>query len=169
LRPFDDSDAKGLFEYASNPNVTRFTLWDAHRSLDDTRAFVSDYARSRYLEGVPEPLGIELKEAGRLVGALGCYWASRRDRCMELGYWVAEPYWGQGVAVEAARALLRHVFAAYEVERVQAHYIEGNHASGRVMEKLGLAFEGVRRHALFHRGRFWDLYHYAALRDEWKG
>jgi ribosomal-protein-alanine N-acetyltransferase len=142
-------------------------LWDAHRSLNDTRAFVGDYARSRYLEGVPEPLGIELKAAGRLVGSLGCFWASRKDRCMELGYWVAEPYWGQGVAVEAARALLGHVFATYKVERVQAHYIEGNRASGRVLEKLGLAFEGVRRRALFHRGRFWDLHHYAVLRDEW--
>ena len=57
LRPFEPADAAALFDHARNPNVTRFTLWDAHRTVDDTRQFVSDYARGRYLEGVPEPYG----------------------------------------------------------------------------------------------------------------
>jgi ribosomal-protein-alanine N-acetyltransferase len=86
---------------------------------------------------------------------------------MEFGYWLAEPFWGRGLATEAASALLDHLFTAYDVERAQAHYIEGNDASGRVMEKLGMTFEGVRRHALVHRGHFKDVYCYAVLRHEW--
>src|SRR4051794_25284073 len=81
LRPFDEADAAGLFEYASNPNVTRFTLWEAHKSLDDTLAYVGPYARSSYLEQVPEPLGIELVDTRRVVGAIGCRWASLKDQC----------------------------------------------------------------------------------------
>jgi ribosomal-protein-alanine N-acetyltransferase len=169
LRPFDDADAPARFAHARNPNVTRFTLWDAHRALDDTAAFVGPYARSRYLEGVPEPLAIELRAEGGLVGAIGCYWASRKDRCMELGYWLAEPYWGRGLAAEAARTLVAHVFAHYPVQRVQAHHMDGNRASGRVLEKVGLSYEGTRRAALFHRDRFWDLHCYAVLRGEWAG
>jgi ribosomal-protein-alanine N-acetyltransferase len=137
--------------------------------VDDTRAFIDTYARGRYLEGAPEPYAIELKSARELIGATGCRWASEKDRCMELGYWLAEPFWGRGLAAEAAQALVAHVFAAYEVERVQAHYLDGNAASGRVLEKAGLRFEGVRRRALFHRGRFWDLHCYAAVRGEWTG
>jgi ribosomal-protein-alanine N-acetyltransferase len=168
LRPFVESDAPALFEYTSNPNVTRFTFWEAHRSVVDTVAFVGPYALASYLEGVPEPLGLELKEIGRIVGAIGCRWASQKDRCMELGYWVAEPFWGRGLAVEASRALLGHVFANYDVERVQAHHMDGNDASGRVMLKLGMTFEGVHRRSLFHRGRFWDRHCYAVVRDEWR-
>ena len=162
LRPFEPADAPALFEHARNPNVTRFTLWDAHRTVDDTRQFVGDYARGRYLEGVPEPYGIELKTAGELIGAAGCFWASQKDRCMELGYWVAEPFWGRGLAARRPGRWSTHVFATYPVERVQAHHMEGNAASGRVLEKVGLRFEGVRRRGLFHRGRFWDLHCYAA-------
>jgi ribosomal-protein-alanine N-acetyltransferase len=169
LRPMGAADAEGLFEYASNPAVTRFTLWDAHRTIDDTRGFIEGYARSQYLVGVPDPYGIELLETGRLVGATGARWASRDDRCMEMGYWIAEPYWGWGLAAEAGRALLGYLFAAYDVERVQAHYLDGNPASGRVLEKLGMTFEGVRRHAVFHRGRFWDIHCYAVLRGDCRG
>ena len=85
---------------------------------------------------------------------------------MELGYWLGEPFWGQGLATEAAGALLEHAFAGYPVERVQAHHFEGNTASGRVLEKIGMQFEGVRRRALFHRERFWDLHCYAVLRKQ---
>lgn len=166
LRPFELADVPALFELARNPNVSRFTLWDAHRTIDDSRMFVEDYARGRYLEGVPEPYAIVLKSTGELVGAAGCRWASQNDRCMELGYWIAEPFWGRGFAAEAARRLVAYVFAEFPVERVQAHFMEGNDASGRVLEKAGLRFEGVRRRALFHRGRFWDLHFYAALRGE---
>ena len=55
LRPVEAADAEGLFEYASNPAVTRFTVWDAHRTPDDTRAFIAGYVRSQYLAGVPDP------------------------------------------------------------------------------------------------------------------
>jgi ribosomal-protein-alanine N-acetyltransferase len=167
LRPFESADAPALFALASNPAVTRFTLWDAHRTIDDSRIFINEYALGNYLQGTPDPFAIEMKATGELIGATGCRWAAEANRCMEFGYWLGVPFWGHGLATEAARALVGHVFAAYPVERVQAHYLEGNAASGRVLEKVGLRFEGVRRHGLFHRGRFWNLHSYAALRDDW--
>jgi len=167
LRAFEDSDAAALFAVASNPNVTRYTLWDAHRSLEDCHTFLRDYVAANYLIGVPDPYAIVLKEDGGLVGAVGAHWASEKNKCLEFGFWLAEPYWGRGLTAEAARALLNHLFAAYDVERVQAHCMAENVPSARVLEKLGLAYEGTHRSALFHRGRFWDLRMYATLRDEW--
>ena len=113
LRPFEEADAEPLFEHASNPNVTRFTLWDHHRTLADTFAFVRDYARCRYLEGMPEPYAIALRSDPdrRPFGALGCFWASQPNRTMELGYWLAEGLWGQGITVEACRAVVETAFA----------------------------------------------------------
>jgi ribosomal-protein-alanine N-acetyltransferase len=169
LRAFEDADAAALLEIASNPNVTRYTLWDAHKSIDDCHTFLSDYAAANYLIGVPDPYAIVLKEIGRLIGAVGAHWASEKNKCLEFGFWIAEPYWGRGLTAEAARALLNYLFVAYDVERVQAHCMAENVTSARVLEKLGLRYEGTHRSALFHRGRFWDLRMYATLRNEWEG
>jgi ribosomal-protein-alanine N-acetyltransferase len=168
LRPLEESDADALFAAASNPNVTRFTLWEAHRSLDDTLTFLRTYVPEHYRQGVPDPMGIALEPYGPVVGCVGCHWASEKNRTMEFGYWIAEPYWGKGLVGEAARLLIDHVFQNYEVERVQAHCFAENTASYRVLEKLGLAAEGTHRSALFHRDRFWDLKMFAVLRNEWK-
>jgi ribosomal-protein-alanine N-acetyltransferase len=167
LRPFDLTDAPALFRLASIPAVTRFTTWNAHRTVKDGQAFITDYALPRYWEGVPDPFAITLKEEGELIGATGARWATKENHCFEFGYWLGEQFWGRGFATEAGRALVGHLFANFPVERVQAHYIEGNTASGRVLEKIGLRLEGVRRRALYRRDRFWDLHCYAVLRDQW--
>ena len=168
LRAFEDADAEPLFAHASNPNVTRFTLWDHHKTIDETLAFVRDYARCRYLEGTPEPYALTLRSDPyqKPVGALGCFWVSQPNRTMELGYWLAEPFWGRGLAVEACRAVLTHAFAACEPERIQARVIDGNDPSRRVLEKLGFSYEGTMRSSLFRRGRFEDVMYFSLLRQE---
>lgn len=167
LRPLEERDAPAVFAYASNPNVTRYTLFDTHRTIADAFAFAGDYARNSYLEGAPAPLAVVLNETDALIGTIGCRWASLPNRCMELGYAVGERYWNRGYGTEAARALIANVFASYEVERVQAHHMTGNEASGCVMRKLGMTKEGVIRSALLHRGRFVDMHVYSVLRGEW--
>ena len=73
---------------------------------------------------------------------------------MELGYWIAEPFWGQGLAVEACRAVVTHAFRQVQPERMQARVIAGNDASRRVLEKLGFHYEGTLRAALVSPGEF---------------
>jgi ribosomal-protein-alanine N-acetyltransferase len=166
LRAFEEADAGPLFAHAANPNVTRFTLWDYHRTRDETTQFVRDYARCRYLEGVPEPLAICVKPDRDPVGALGCFWTSQPNRTMELGYWIGERYWGKGLIAEACRAVVAHAFAACQPERVQARVIAGNAASVRVLEKIGFRHEGTLRKSLFRRGIFEDVMMFARLRSD---
>ena len=166
LRAFEDDDAEPLFAHARNPNVTRFTLWEYHKSVADTLAFVRDYALLRYLEGMAEPYAITVHPDPRPVGACGCFWASQPNRTMELGYWLAEPLWGRGLTVEACRAVLGHAFAACEPERMQARVIVGNDASRRVLEKLGFRYEGTLRSFLLRRDRFEDVMFFSLLRSE---
>src|SRR5260221_10404862 len=167
LRGIEESDADAVFAYASSPTITRYTLWDSHKDMNDTIAFVRDYAMAGYLEKLPDPYAICLKsDPDRVIGTLGASWAKRTNRCMELGYVLSEAYHGQGIVPEAARAMLGHLFAAYEVERVQAHCMTPNVASARVMQKIGMTFEGTLRSSLFHRGAFWDMHMYSILRRE---
>jgi ribosomal-protein-alanine N-acetyltransferase len=169
LRAFTEEDAQPLFEHARNPNVARYTLWDAHRTIADTLLFLRDYATLRYLEGMAEPYAITIKPDPRPVGSCGCFWAAKVHQTMELGYWIGEPHWGKGYVVEACRAVLDFVFAEYGPERMQARVIEGNGASVRVLTKLGFRPEGTLRHALLRRGKFEDVQIFSLLRDEWSG
>jgi ribosomal-protein-alanine N-acetyltransferase len=170
LRPVTKDDAQAVFDYASNPNVTRFTIFETHRTIDDSRWFVNDYVRSRYSCKEPDPFAITfIEDPVRMVGALGAHWVSQPNGTMEMGYAIAEPYWGQGLIVEAGTALIRFVFTEYAVERLQARVIAGNDASERVLAKLGFTREGVLRSSLFRRGRSHDLIMYSLLRREWEG
>lgn len=169
LRPFVEADAAPLFEYAKNPNVTRFTLWDHHKSEAETLAFVRDYALLRYREGMAEPYAIAFQnDPARPIGSCGCFWVSQPNQTMELGYWVAEPFWGKGITVEACRAVLGYAFREMQPERMQARVIAGNTASSRVLEKLGFHYEGTLRSAHFRRGNFEDVLFYSILRNEWE-
>ena len=171
VRPFQEADAGPLFPHAANPKVTRFTLWEHHKSITDTRMFVHDYARLRYIEGVPEPLAVALKDdpGHPPVGAVGCFWVSQPNRTMELGYWLAEDVWGRGFAPEACRPVVTYAFRACGPERMQARVIAGNAASVRVLEKLGFHYEGTLRSSLFRRGMFEDVLYFSVLRSVWDG
>jgi ribosomal-protein-alanine N-acetyltransferase len=170
LRPIVPADAPAVFLYASNPAVTRFTLFETHQTIDDSRWFTEEYTRSRYVNREPDPFGIVLKAdpLKNAVGALGIHWASQPNLVMEFGYSLAEPYWGRGLIVEAAGPVICYVFEEYAVERLQAQVFVGNDASERVLQKLGFNREGVLRSLIERRGRRWDIVMYSLLRAEWE-
>jgi RimJ/RimL family protein N-acetyltransferase len=170
LRPITAADAPAVFLYASNPNLTQLTLFETHQTIDDSLWFTTDYVRSRYASREPDPFGIVLKgdPVPTVVGALGAHWVSQPNGTMELGYSIAEPYWGRGLVAEAVRAIVGYVLTEYAVERLQARVILGNDASERVLQKLGFTREGVLRSFVLRRGRYWDLAMYSMLRGEWE-
>jgi ribosomal-protein-alanine N-acetyltransferase len=168
LRPLRLEDAPSVFAYAKNPNVSRYTLWEPHNTLQDTEAFLWDYAFESYGRQSPEPLGITLKSnPEKVVGTVGCYWVSKPSKSMELAYAISEDLWGQGYVVEASSALLNFVFQKLNVHRVTAHCKVENTASERVMQKLGFTFEGTKRQAVFHRNQYWDVHAYGLLKSDW--
>jgi [ribosomal protein S5]-alanine N-acetyltransferase len=168
LRGVTEADVDAIFAYAHNPNVSRYTLWEAHADRDATLQFIREYVKASYLERSPDPLGMCLKERPEwVIGTIGCRWNKRANRTMEMGFAIGELYWGQGFTAEAARALIDYTFTETDVERVQAHCMIENCASERVMQKIGMALEGTIRSGLFRRGRFWDLRLYSILRGEW--
>lgn len=168
IRPLEERDATGIFLFCSNPNVTKFTLWDTHRTIEDSLFFVRQYAPSRYLDRVPEPMGLVLKNDPdqMVMGTIGCFWSSQSDGVMEMGYNVAELCWGRGLAVEAARRMIEHVFQEYPVFRLQIRTFKENTGSARVAQKLGFHLDGTLRSAVIRYGQRRDLEIYSLLRGE---
>ena len=90
-----------------------------------------------------------------------------RDRRAELGYWLAQPAWGHGFATEAAQAAVDFGFRELGLARVYAQVLADNRASLRVLDKLGMVNEGVKRQHIHKGRRLHDVVLYGMLRDEW--
>ena len=90
-----------------------------------------------------------------------------RDRRAELGYWIAQREWGKGIATEAAGALVDFGFAQLDLARIYAQVLAGNDGSARVLAKLGMIHEGVKRQHVRKGTRNFDVGIYGLLRDEW--
>lgn len=84
----------------------------------------------------------------------------------EIGYWLAEPFWGKGIATRAVRAMTRYSFDRFDLLRLYASVFAWNTASARVLEKAGYRLEGRMRDAVVKDGRVTDLLLYGITRHE---
>ena len=161
LRPLRRTDCDDIYAYARDPLVAEHLLWDAHTSLDDTHTYLG-LAESRFQSGSAIEWGVEYQ--GHVVGTVGFF--DRRDDHLraELGYALARPVWGRGLATEAAAAVVAHGFGALRFERIVATTRVENTSSQRVLEKLGFLREGTLRHHLFVKQEWWDIAYYGLLK-----
>ena len=166
LRKLSLDDAYDLFAYGRDPEVTRYVMWEPHRTVDDSIQFIK-WAIRQYEEGQIAPWGVELKETGKLVGTAGFHTWSTRHRRAEIGYTLARPFWGQGLMTEAVRAIIDFGFRVMDLNRIEARCFTENIASARVMEKCGMQFEALLREQELVKGRYEDLKMYSILRREW--
>jgi len=164
LRPIVLTDAENIFTYATNPNVSKYTLWEPHQTIQDSLDYIQNYIFDYYANEVPEPLGVALKEnPQKIIGTIGCFWVSKSAKSMELAYALSEEYWGQGLVAEASQVLMDYCFQQYSLKRIQARCKAENKASARVMEKIGMSYEGTLKAAIFHREKHWDMHYYAKV------
>lgn len=140
LRPWAEADAPALYRWASDPEVGPRAGWEPHASVEESAKII------REVLAVPESYAIVVRgrePENEPIGAIGLKFGAaselaRGTREVELGYWLARPFWGHGYMPEAGRALLAHAFLDLRLEAVWAGHYEGNLQSRRVMEKLGL-------------------------------
>jgi [ribosomal protein S5]-alanine N-acetyltransferase len=168
LRPFVAADAAAVQALAGARAVAETTLHIPHPYPDGAaESWIATHAPA-WAAGTLATYAVVDAADGTLRGAVGLTIAPAHARA-ELGYWIGVPWWGRGLATEAARALVDFGFARLALHRVQARHLTRNPASGRVMQKLGMRFEGVQREAMRKAGRFEDTAMYAVLDREWAG
>lgn len=166
LRAITADDLDDVFAYASDPEVAAQTTWEAHRTLDDSREFIGRVL-SWYADGFGGPWGVELKANRRMIGTCGMAITPQHGRG-ELGYALGRRWWGQGLMTEAVVEVIRYGFEDLGLNRIEARCIPTNTGSARVMEKVGMVYEGTIREQVFYKGSFDDLKMYSILRREWQ-
>jgi [ribosomal protein S5]-alanine N-acetyltransferase len=166
LRGYEETDAPSLFVYGSDPETTQYMFWERSKTIDDTLQFLNGLIGPHYEQGELDYC-ITLKGDERAaVGGMSAYWNPRSHQVMELGYILRRDLWGQGLIVEAGRALMAHAFQTTDVERIFAPILAPNTKSRRAAEKMGMKLDGVLRSKQRLRGRRWDEAVYSMLRGE---
>ncbi|MGM7684752.1 GNAT family N-acetyltransferase [Cytobacillus sp. Hm23] len=165
LRKITLDDVEHIYSYGSNEEVAKYVTWDAHKSLSDTKAFV-DFALCQYENKNVAPWGIEYKEDGKLIGTADfILWQPNHNRA-EIGYVLSPAYWGKGIATEAAKEIITFGFNHMDLVRIQARCFIDNIGSERVMQKLGMTFEGIIRKGMLAKDKHRDIKMYSILKEE---
>lgn len=168
LRPFTLADAPDVQRLAGDRAIAATTLLIPHPYED---GMAEEWIKSHpgaFQERTGICFAIALQETGELCGAIGLR-IRKINRNAELGYWVGKPYWGRGYCTEAAQELLQYGFKVLELHRIYSSHFSNNPASGRVMQKIGMSYEGCLREHTWKWGKFENVELYAILKSDWQG
>ena len=139
LRPWEESDAEDLYNYAKDPEVGPIAGWPVHTSVENSREVI------KAVLAVPETYAVCLKEDNRAIGSIGLLIGKNSNLDIpddegEIGYWIGVPFWGRGLIPEATRELIRHAFADLGMKTLWCGYFDGNEKSKRAQEKCGFVY-----------------------------
>lgn len=164
LRGWTTDDADDLYEYAKNPNVGPHGGWKPHENTGESKEIIKNLFLEKYY-----CWAIVDKATGKAIGSIGFEEDTKRNvpGCMELGYAIAEDYWGRGLMTEAAKAVIGYGFNSDGLDMISIYRNPLNHRSGRVIEKCGFVYEGTLRRAnKIYNGEIRDVACYSMLKEE---
>ncbi len=135
LRPWREDDAADLYRFASDPEVGPAAGWAPHRDVADSLNVLKTILMK------DQTWAITIKPSDEPVGSVGVFPGGQAEQRgeYEIGYWVARPFWGRGIAPEAVKALLSLYFS-FGAERMWCAHAETNARSRRVIEKCGFSY-----------------------------
>jgi RimJ/RimL family protein N-acetyltransferase len=167
LREPREDDAAPLFEYASDPDVTRFLAFPSPESPDDTRRFL---VKCRELRIQDREYVYVIADAAtdRAIGVIGLRHLDQPLRTAQIGTWLGREHWGTGANAEAKQLLLDFSFGLLGLHRIEARIALSNRRSRKAFERLGARSEGVLRESFFKDGVYHDQDLFVVLEPEWR-
>lgn len=158
LRKYQDIDAEALAKKANNSKIARY-LTDGFPypyTLDHAKSFIEKFKSHN-------PTQVFVVEVdGELAGGIGIH---PKDDIMrlnaELGYWIAEEFWGKGIATIAIQKMVNYAFSNFNINRIYARPFGSNKASSRVLEKCGFTLEATIKQNIIKNGIIEDELIYA--------
>jgi ribosomal-protein-alanine N-acetyltransferase len=165
LRALQPSDLDDLYEYASDPEIDQYVPWEHYKNIDEARENLNEFLEEYKKDGLGA-WGIEHRADRKLIGIINISIPHRINRRVEMGYTISRAYWGQGLATEAAKALIKFGFEKMDLLRIEAVVLPEHLASARVLEKSGMQFEGVLHSYQVWRNKPCDLRMYAVVNSK---
>ncbi len=158
IRDWEKEDINNLLKHANNLHVWN-NLADAFPSPyteADANAFIERVQRD-----FPRKI-LTIDTDGQSVGSIGIFQDSDIHRKnAAIAYWIAEPFWGRGIATQAVRLMVGYGFANFDITRIYAKPFGFNKASHRVLEKVGFKKEAVIKDGVYKNDQYYDEYIYS--------
>ena len=167
LTPWQDTeeDARGLYEYAKDPDVGPRAGWKPHEIIEESSEIIRELFLPHNVWAIRE------KDSHRIIGSIGLENDRRREdvASREMGYSLAKNSWGRGYMTEAAKAVMDYGFIEFDLVIMAICTSPSNKRSQRVIEKCGFKYEGCQRKGYhIYDGTDRDNYVYSILREEWE-
>lgn len=167
LRPFRVSDAEQMFyNWASDSEVTKYLTWSPHENAAFTKKLLEDWV-SHYTDESYYQWCIELKESSQAIGSIGVVKILDYIEAASMGYCIGKAYWRKGIMTEALRAVIKFLFDEVEVNRIHAAHDTDNPASGLVMKKCGMKYEGTLIQAARNQQGICDVAIYGLIKRDY--
>lgn len=152
--------------WANDDNVTRYLTWPTHKDIEVTKSVIVRWMDS-YKNIEFYQWAIVNKQINKAIGSIGVVNLSNSNEHCEVGYCIGKSFWGQGIMTEALKGVISYLLDNVGFKRVEAIHHSHNVASGRVMQKAGMQYEGRRRKFLKDLNNiFIDCDSYAILNDD---
>ena len=164
LRRVEIGDAADLFEYCRDPASSRYSEWEPHENIAQTKAFIR-YSRRDKSENKLD-FCITLRDNNKVIGTCGFTKCELPIRTGEIGYCLSAEYQGAGYASEAVFAVCKFGFDVLRLNRIEARVVTENTPSCRLLERLGFSKEGLLRKGAYLKGSTYDLYLYSLTNDD---
>ena len=163
LRRFVLDDANAMFyNWASDPEVTKYLLWPPHDSVEVSRKVLTDWIRE-YDKPDYYQWGIVIKNSGTLIGSIGVVGQNQKAQMVHIGYCIGRDWWHKGYTSEALSQLVRFFFEDVGVNRIESRHDPRNPSSGKAMQKAGLLYEGTSCESDWNNQGICDAANYAIL------
>lgn len=164
MRMWSKKDARDLYEYARSPNVGPIAGWKPHGSVAESKYIISSVFLQKMAWAIVD------RETNRVIGSIGFIADVFRPgiNSRELGYSLAEEYWGRGLMTEAVQRVIKYAFEDLALDVLSITTRQDNPKSRRVIEKCGFSYEGKHRYAYkIYDGTIYDILCYSMLRAEY--
>ena len=166
IRPWQETDAADLAAALNNEKILN-NLRDG-LPYPYTEADALDYITAMVQADPDETFAFAIALDGKAVGSIVVFRQQNiHRRTAELGYYIAEPYWGKGCMTAAVEQTCAYVFTHSDILRIYAEPFAHNTGSCRVLEKSGFRLEGTLRQNAVKNGEIIDMKLYSLLRDDW--
>ena len=165
LRECKCDDADSLAAAANNPNIANNlrNTFPSPYTIDDAKWFINDCIAREGKRQITRAIVIDGKAAGNIGITLQ---EDVFEKSGELGYWLAEEYWRNGITTEAVQRICKEAFTAFDIVRIYAEPFECNAGSRGVLEKAGFTYEGTMRNGVYKNGKILSYCLYSVLREE---
>lgn len=166
LRRLTVADAEQMYaHWTSDDEVTHFLTWETHGNVEATRALLGEWVEDYKSDDVYQ-WGIVLAQTNELIGTISAVSLDEAVDAVEIGYCMGRAWWRQGIMTEALGRVIEFFFDEVGANRVSAKHDVANPASGAVMTKCGMRFEGVRRSGARNNQGVVDVACYAILAED---